>query len=117
MCNVAKYSNVIEVFPGEPFELNIVAVGQRMGIVPATIIAEISDSDGNLGKEQDIQSTGKYCSPLEYRVHSREKQLTLSLRISLRNSKRYLQKKLPSSYNSTLFIQFMVIVSNLRSAP
>ena len=56
LCNVTKYENVIEVFPGEVFKLNVVAVGQRMGIVPAAVIAEISDGGGSLAKGQDVQS-------------------------------------------------------------
>ena len=46
MCNVTEYRT--EVFPGESFEIEAVAVGQRMGIVPSIVRASFADGEGRL---------------------------------------------------------------------
>ena len=67
-CNFFKSS--IKLFPGQTFDIKAVAVGQRMGIVPSIVIAKLSDSEGRLGQEQDVQSVDKQCSILTFTIYS-----------------------------------------------
>ena len=43
-CNITQH--FIEVFPGQTFEIEAVAVGQRLGINPGVVFAEITDENG-----------------------------------------------------------------------
>ena len=40
----------VELFPGESFTIEAVAVGQRMGVTPSIVIAEFGDNKGRLGE-------------------------------------------------------------------
>lgn len=53
ICNIIE--SQMQAFPGQQFEFEAVAVGQRMGIVSAIVIIEISDSKSSLDKGQNIQ--------------------------------------------------------------
>ena len=101
MCNIADYNT--EVFPGELFEIKAVTVGQRMGIIPAVVIAGLS---GSLAKGQTVQPVDKH----EYRVHSTEKHLTLNEDFLSQNIKGYLKTRLPSHYG-TLFNQLVINIT------
>lgn len=39
--NRYKTESYIKVFPGQTFEIEVVAVGQRFGMVPASVRAEL----------------------------------------------------------------------------
>ena len=68
-----------EVFPGQTFEIDAVAVGQRFGVVPSTVRAE-TDSD-IIDNLQKIQDTEMECTTLKYTVRSANKTETMILRI------------------------------------
>ena len=76
MCNVTEYRT--EVFPGESFEIEAVAVGQRMGIVPSIVRASFADGEGRLGTEEDVQTVGKQCTALKFTAYTK-KSLELSV--------------------------------------
>ena len=59
-----------DIFPGQIIQIEAVAVGQRYGIVPSVVAAQILDSNGNLGQGQDVQSVGRECTMLYYTVYS-----------------------------------------------
>lgn len=81
-CYVTEYQT--EVFPGEPFEIEAVAVGQRMGIVPSIVRASFTDGEGRLGNGEDVQSVGKQCTTLKFTAYtSKEKSKELSTRLCL----------------------------------
>ena len=61
LCNVTEYK-VNKLFPGQTFEIEAVAVGQRMGTVPSIVLAQFNDKEGSLGNGQDVQSVGKECT-------------------------------------------------------
>jgi hypothetical protein len=79
MCNQTDFP--IKAFPGQTFQLEVVAVGQRMGIVPSVVTAEFSDGEGRLGEGQTIQGAGRECTALKFSTFSIKKSKTLNLRV------------------------------------
>ena len=79
MCNQKDYH--IKAFPGQTFQIEVVAVGQRMGIVPAVVTTEISDGEGRLGEGQAIQGAGRECTALNFSIFSMNKSKTLNLKV------------------------------------
>lgn len=67
-----RHIHQIKAYPGEVFTIPLVAVGQEMGIVPATVFSQIYSHNlkGHLGKGQHSQLTGKACTEVEYSVFS-----------------------------------------------
>ena len=64
---------MVSVFPGQKFEIEAVAVGQRYGLVPSIVTAELLDASSGksrLGQGKDVQSMGRQCTILDYTVHS-----------------------------------------------
>ena len=79
MCNQTDYH--IKAIPGQTFQIEVVAVGQRMGIVPAVVTTEFSDSEGRLGEGQAIQGAGRECTALNFAIFSLKKSKTLNLKV------------------------------------
>ena len=79
MCNVTEYQT--EIFPGESFEIEAVAVGQRMGIVPSVVSASFADGEGRLGTGEDVQTVGKQCTALKFTVYTSKKKKSLELSV------------------------------------
>jgi hypothetical protein len=81
MCNQTDYS--IKAFPGQMFQIKVVAVGQRMGIVPSVVTTEFSDGEGRLGEGQPIQGAGRECTALKFTIFSIKfnKSKTLNLKV------------------------------------
>ena len=79
MCNQTDYP--INAFPGQIFQIEVVAVGQRMGIVPSVVTTEFSDVEGRLGKRQAIQGAGRECTALNFAIFSINKSKTLNLKV------------------------------------
>ena len=63
----SKSSEVLSVHRGESYQVSVVAVGQREGIVPANVT---SVDECNLLCSQTIQKTYKTCTTLNYTVFS-----------------------------------------------
>ena len=82
VCNITEYQ--VEVFPGQSFEIEAVAVGQRMGIVPSIVTVSFTDGEGRLGDGEDVQSAGKECTTLKFTVYTSKKKKSLEL--SVKNS-------------------------------
>ena len=115
-CNITEHQEAI--FPGQSFKIEAVAVGQRMGIVPSTIYAELSDEEGSIDEEQSVQTLYKRCTTLVFTIYSAEKFKILNLTtkgvgISVHE---YLQHKLPLKYH-VLFQQFSINVRLKRCPP
>ena len=66
--NCSRSEKTILVYPGETFQVSVVAVGQRDGIVPAAIATRVDR--GRLLHSQYIQQTAKMCTALNYTVFS-----------------------------------------------
>ena len=60
----------LSVYPGEIFQVSVVTVGQRDGIVPSAVRSHMDK--GRLASSQHIQQTTKICTKLNYTVFSRE---------------------------------------------
>ena len=73
----------IKAFPGQKFEIEAVAVGQRMGLVPSSVLAQFveSDEEGSLGEGQSVQSVNDKCSNLYFTVFSEKKEKSFQLTI------------------------------------
>ena len=67
-CN--KSMKRLSVYPGETFQISVVAVGQRNGIVPSAVRSHIDK--GRLESSQYIQQTTKACTVFNYTVFSQQ---------------------------------------------
>ena len=82
----ARYNT--SVFPGLAFTISAVSVGQRMGVAPAVIRANVEQPPGTrldanirIGNLESSQSTGKACSRLQYTMFSTRRSETLQLQV------------------------------------
>ena len=99
----------IEVFPGQTFEIEVVAVGQRFGVVPATIRAE---SEFNIVDHlQELQRTENHCTKLNFTVSSSRVNETIRLNVDRQG----LIEWIPNE-NLAEFNQFKVFI-HLNSCP
>ena len=71
-------NNAIETLRGKEFTLLAVTVGQDQGIIPSSIRSYVSNMV-EISLTQHIQSTGRKCTPLKYRLSSEENTTTLVL--------------------------------------
>ena len=66
-CTIKNRS--VEILPGQSYELEVVAIGQRGGTVPSTIQAAFDGhSLGKLQRVEYVQAVGKKCSTVTYTV-------------------------------------------------
>ena len=67
-CNIGAIQDTL--YPGQILEIEAVAVGQRLGTVPATVVADFTETSFQMDfeKGQNIQSVNTYCSPLQYTI-------------------------------------------------
>ena len=83
VCNIDNTDSeykVRELLHGQSFEVEVVAVGQRMGIVPSTAHVQFGDEEGSLDEGQDVQSVGKECTSLQFVVYTVDKKKKLTLK-------------------------------------
>ena len=59
-----------EVYPGETFQVSVVALGQRKGTVPSSVRSVIYVGSGKLQSSQYLQQASDSCTKLNYTVHS-----------------------------------------------
>ena len=65
-CNVTIYE--LELLPGQSFQIQAVAVGQRFGTVPSTVFAAYENSSTEVDEVQQVQHVGKTCTILNYTI-------------------------------------------------
>ena len=75
-CRLNNYKKTLSLHPGETFQVSVVAVGQRKGIVPANVISHMDR--GRLLSSQYVQQTTKMCTTLNYTIFSLQN-VTLTL--------------------------------------
>ena len=68
--NCSQSLKTLSAYPGETFQVSVVTVGQRNGIVPAAVRSNVDK--GRLASSQYIQQTTKMCTTLNYTVFSQE---------------------------------------------
>ena len=71
-CSDSRYDFPRTVYPGETFQVSVVAVGQRDGTVPSTVRSSILQISypGYLPDSQRLQQTNNTCTILNYTVFS-----------------------------------------------
>ena len=79
VCNITEHH--IKAFPGQRFAIEAVAVGQRMGLVPSSVMAQFNDDEGSLGEGQNIQSVSDKCTSLHFTIFSEMKEKSVHLTI------------------------------------
>ena len=102
--NKHKAEAYIAVFPGQTFEIEAVAVGQRFGMIPASVRAQTNVID----HLQKIQGTENQCTKLKFTVRSSNRNETMLLSIL------YGQVR-PKWINESIdeFLQFKVLITLL----
>ena len=119
VCNITKYR--LKLFPGETFEIEAVAVGQRMGIVPSIVnIIESTSEESSLSTGQDVQSVGRQCTTLQFTVSTLKSVCELKLRAQdagtpVLNQSTVLRRQLPQKFY-ILFQQLNITVA-LKNCP
>ena len=111
LCNITEHQ--VNVFPGETFDIEAVAVGQRMGIVPSRVNIFESPDEGSLSTGQDVQSVGRQCTTLYFIVNTLKPVYNLRAQgtdIFEFIANRLLNKSLPSSFQ-ILFQQLNITVA------
>ena len=114
-CSVSSHH--LSLFSGEMFEIKAVAVGQRMGVVPSIVNVELKTS-GSLGKGQDVESVGRECTPLQFKILSSQSLEVVKLTaqdVGVPKLVGLLERTLPLEYH-VLFQQFS-IVATMKSCP
>ena len=82
ICKDAKHSVKHEAYPGQPFTVIAVLVGQLNGIVPGTVLAQIKETKlATLKHEDKVQKLGRNssCGFLMYTVYTSKSRVQLQL--------------------------------------
>ena len=97
----------IQVFPGQTFEIDVVAVGQRFGVVPATVRAETGSNV--IDRLQKLQDTEKECTNLKYTIRSSNTNETMLLKVD--------RQDIPQNETvTTELLQFRVLI-HVKACP
>ena len=69
------------VYPGEMFQVSVVAVGQRHGTVPSRVVSIIDQGfhPGHLPDSQHLQQANNMCTKLNYTVFSLSQYVQIDL--------------------------------------
>ena len=83
-CSEGFYNVPHPVYPGETFQVSVVAVGQRNGTVPTGVRSAafnyVPKDKGDLLSSQYIQQVNNVCTKLNYTVFSLSQSMTIELR-------------------------------------
>ena len=119
-CEILEYNTT--VYPGEMFTLSLIGVGQTLGAVPATVLAELSSNHGDedshsLGELQDVQLIVEpTCTAVNYSILSSNLTEVLVLRVDKRPTFYYLTQVL-NPHNRTYRYWHHAVNINLTLAP
>ena len=80
-CNITEYTYERPLSPGESFHIQAVAVGQRFGVVPSPIIAQLVNSSVMIDDLEQLQNAGRECTTLNYTIRSPNTEETLLLTV------------------------------------
>ena len=70
------------VYPGQPFEISLVTVGQWNGTNPTSLVAFVDQhSNAHLNPSQTIQQTNSSCSKYTYTIFSNNKSVDIHLTV------------------------------------
>ena len=82
--NVQHCGDTSTVYPGETFQVSLIAVGQRDGTVPSTVRSTVTSTTTefhsvSLLNHQYLQKTNNTCTKLNYTVFSRSPKVNIEL--------------------------------------
>ena len=100
----------IALFPGQTFEIEVVAVGQRFGIIPASIRAETARNNV-IDQLQNVQDTTNHCTKLQFTLQSSNKNETIELSIDGQTMPQWINESIPDE-----FLQFKILIT-LKDCP
>ena len=80
----AQLSRKITAFPGQNFNVSVVAVGQFNGTAPAVAKSTVSGSLGKLGESQYLQQLQLVCTNLTFAISTREALVEITVSIDTR---------------------------------
>ena len=103
----------IEVFPGQTFEIEAVAVGQRFGMIPASVRAETS-TNNVIDQLQKLQDTENQCTKLKYTVRSSNRNETMLLSLDGQTRPKWINESIDIPDE---FLQFNKILTTLKECP
>ena len=107
----------VELYPGQTFVIKAIAVGQRYGITPATLQANLKDSlKSHLEETQYVQDVEIGCTNLTFTLRSSAKKETILLTINNRDMIINTLQNAVWVVEDKLFEQF-VIHTHIRSCP
>ena len=112
--NIHTTEVAVEVFPGQTFELQAVAVGQRFGVVPAVIKAETDNKNNIIDDLQWLQDVDVRCSPLKYTICSQNREERIQLTVDQRCTSTILpqQKWLKQYYPELAQLNIRILLKN-----
>ena len=67
------------VYPGETFQVSVVAVGQRNGTVSSTVRSTVTSDKSHLLNHQYLQKTNNTCTKLNYTLFSLSQSVDIGL--------------------------------------
>ena len=79
-CSINTFA--IATYSGKPFQVSVVAAGQRNGRVPAVVSAVVGDKKAHLGRRQASQEIHASCTSIEYTVFSNSNTVYIHLHVA-----------------------------------
>ena len=117
-CDISQM--MMNVFPGQMFEIEAVAVGQMFGVVPSFVQAEFvgKENDGILQQINRVQSTKQQCTKLAFVLRSSSEVITINLTTNRQTVPfdTFKYHWIPIPYIEQLYTQFQIQV-NLDKCP
>ena len=86
VCNIRRIKHT--AYPGETFQVSVVAVGQRKGTIPATV-RSVSYDNYYLLNSQYLQKVNNTCTKIKYTVFSLSKNALIDLQADSSSCSRY----------------------------
>lgn len=94
----------IKVFPGQTFEIEVVAVGQGFGMIPASVRAEAGINV--ISQLQKLQDTENHCTNLKFTIQSSNRNGTMLLSIEGQTAPKWINESIPDE-----FLQFKILIT------
>ena len=109
-CNITSYETE-PLYPGQSFQVQAVAVGQRFGTTPSIVFAAFVNTSVKVDELQQLQSVDRFCRWLNYTVRSPNKEENLRLTVD--------RQSIPDvePYESELLFQQLNITVLLLQCP
>ena len=111
--NKEKTEGHVEVFPGQTFEIEVVAVGQRFGMIPASVRAETAENNV-INQLQKLQDTENQCTKLKITVRPSNRNETMLLSVDGQTRPKWINESIDIPDE---FLQFNKVLTTLKECP